>query len=132
MHGFRLPDVEADYSAKAPGLARVEREMSGPGCGRCGLRGPHECVTINDYLEARTGAGRIEPSTDVDEREPRRKPDGTEKIYAASSRTGIALDALRGLLAQAGINPPKAKSGWRVKRSVIDRVVREALARGAA
>lgn len=44
LAGFDVGELEPDYSARAPRLAEVDREMAGAGCPVCKLRGPHVCL----------------------------------------------------------------------------------------
>ena len=61
--GFDVGEMEADYGAKTARLAQFDAEMGEPGCGRCGLRGPHGCTSIEQFVvrEQRYHPGPISP-----------------------------------------------------------------------
>jgi hypothetical protein len=130
LAGFELADVDAEYSSSSPRLSRVEREMAGPGCGRCGLRGAHVCTSLEDYISARPGDGRTLPATPLEDDFPSRNGT-TESVSAAATRHRLTPYHLTKLLRTAKVYRQPGRY-WRVERSIIDRVVREARAKRLA
>lgn len=108
-------------------LRALDKAMLGRHCDRCGLRGEHECVSVNTINMA--GPGRIlpePPDTSISVRND--NGDRTESVYYAAERTGVARPQLVRLLMDAGERPPLKRSQWKVRKDVVDRVVAESIA----
>lgn len=54
LAGYDVRPVEHRKRPKeSDKLAALDRSMNGPGCGKCSLHGPHECVSARSLAEAR-------------------------------------------------------------------------------
>lgn len=116
-----------------PVLTRGEAmlaQMTTP-CRRCGLRGPHACVTLEDYVAARPGDGPTMPEP-MGGNLRKEYAVGSESIYNAAARVGMDVQDFKALLVSAGLRAPMRVSQWKVKREAVDRIVSEARGRRAA
>lgn len=113
-----------NFAAESAKLAAFDALMEGPGCDRCGLRGPHLCVEAGlvHLATSRPGEG-FSPSRFDDLDVPSSKR--LEPVSLAAVRHGMDRRIMKLVLAAAGHEKP-AGYRWSLHPEVIDAAVAKA------